>query len=208
MMLSSVYRMSSFPGDAEAERLDPTNALLHRMNVRRLEAEPLRDSILAVSGRLDLRASGGPSVPTHLTGFMEGRGRPGQSGPMDGDGRRSIYLAVRRNFLPPMLVAFDSPNPSTTIGRRNVSNVPAQALTLLNDPFVLAQASLWGERARALDAESDRERIGWMYLTAFGRHPTEAESTRAEAFLASRPDSAWADLAHVLMNLKEFSFVN
>jgi hypothetical protein len=208
IMLSSVYRMSSRPDDAEAERLDPTNALLHRMNVRRLEAEPLRDAILAISGRLDLQSIGGPSVPTHLTSFMEGRGRPGQSGPMDGDGRRSIYLAVRRNFLQPMLLAFDAPTPASTIGRRNVSNVPAQALILMNDPFVISQAKLWGERAKQLPAAVDAERIAWMYEHAFGRSPTDGEIARATAFLASRPKSPWADLAHVLMNLKEFSFVN
>ncbi len=93
------------------------------MNVRRLEAEAIRDAMLAVSGRLDPRM-GGPSVPPHLTPFMEGRGRPARSGPLDGDGRRSLYINVRRNFLSPMLLAFDFPTPSTTMGRRNVSNVP------------------------------------------------------------------------------------
>ena len=72
----------------------------------------------------------GPSVPVHLTAFMDGRGRPGHSGPLDGDGRRSLYLAVRRNFLNPMFLAFDSPVPFSCMGRRNVSNVPAQALIL------------------------------------------------------------------------------
>ncbi len=89
----------------------------------------------------------GPSVPTYLNRFMDGRGRPGRSGPLDGDGRRSIYLNVRRNFLNPMFLAFDTPVPFSTMGRRNVSNVPAQALTLMNDPLVVAQARLWAERA-------------------------------------------------------------
>ena len=91
----------------------------------------------------------GPSVPVHLTSFMEGRGRPGRSGPLDGDGRRSIYLNVRRNFLNPMFLAFDAPVPFSTMGRRNVSNVPAQALTLMNDPLVVGQARLWAERVMA-----------------------------------------------------------
>ncbi len=79
MVTSSTYRMVSvLQGDAE--RLDPTNAFLHRMNVRRLEAEAIRDSLLAVSGRLE-PSMYGPSVPVHLTSFMEGRGRPGQLGP-------------------------------------------------------------------------------------------------------------------------------
>ena len=126
MVTSSTYRMTSVP-QGDAERLDPTNTYLHRMNVRRLEAEAIRDSLLAVSGRLE-PSMYGPSVPVHLTSFMEGRGRPGRSGPLDGDGRRSIYLNVRRNFLDPMFLAFDMPVPFSTMGRRNVSNVPAQAL--------------------------------------------------------------------------------
>ena len=92
----------------------------------------------------------GPSVPVYLTPFQEGRGRPA-SGPLDGDGRRSIYLAVRRNFLSPLLLAFDTPIPFSTVGRRTVSNVPAQALILMNDPFVHQQAEAWGA-ARAVAA--------------------------------------------------------
>ena len=98
----------------------------------------------------------GPSVPVHLTSFMEGRGRPGRSGPLDGDGRRSIYLDVRRNFLNPMFLAFDAPVPFSTMGRRNVSNVPAQASTLMNDPMVARQARLWAERVLAGPGRSTR----------------------------------------------------
>jgi len=80
----------------------------------------VRDALLAVSGRLNPKAYG-PSVPIYLTPFLDGRGRPG-SGPLDGDGRRSLYLAVRRNFLSPLLLAFDTPIPFSTVGRRSVSN--------------------------------------------------------------------------------------
>ena len=139
--------MSSVPIE-EAERIDPENIYLHRMNVRRLEAEAVRDGLLAVSGRL-VATMYGPSVPTHLTRFMEGRGRPGRSGPLDGDGRRSIYLGVRRNFLNPMFLAFDTPVPFSTMGRRNVSNVPAQALTLMNDPMAIFLARHWARARRA-----------------------------------------------------------
>ena len=151
IVTSSTYRMSSVPIE-EAERIDPENIYLHRMNVRRLEAEAVRDGLLAVSGRL-VETMYGRSVPTHLTSFMEGRGRPGQSGPLDGDGRRSIYLGVRRNFLNPMFLAFDTPVPFSTMGRRNVSNVPAQALTLMNDPMAILLARRWADRvAVARDA--------------------------------------------------------
>ena len=214
MMLSHVYRMAS-RSTPDADLADPTNRLLHRMNARRLEAEALRDAILSASGRLD-RTMYGPSVPTHLTAFMEGRGRPGASGPLDGDGRRGIYLNIRRNFLDPMLLAFDYPSPASTVGRRNVSNVPAQALTLLNDPFVVGQAKLWADRSLREVAGTAGERVESLYLTAFSRPPTAVERDDAIAFLDGqsalygRPDDprAWADLCHVLINVKEFLYVN
>jgi hypothetical protein len=207
LVLSHAYRMGS-SAQPEADRVDPSNRLLHRMNVRRLDAEAVRDTMLAVSGRLDTTMFG-PSVPTHLTPFMEGRGRPGASGPLDGAGRRSVYLNVRRNFLSPLLLAFDFPAPASCIGRRNVSNVPAQALTLLNDPFVLDQARRWADRALARDA-SPTGRLDNLYRDAFGRLPTARERAESLAFLEkqgmSNPQS-WADLCHVLFNAKEFLFI-
>jgi hypothetical protein len=214
MLLSSTYRMAS-RSDARGDELDPQNKLLHRMPIRRLEAECIHDAMLAVSGRL-VRAMHGPGVPPHLTPFMLGRGRPAVSGPLDGSGRRSIYITVRRNFLTPMFLAFDYPIPFTTIGRRSVSNVPAQALTMMNNPFVIQQAEIWAKRVLADKGLSAKERIVKMYVTAFCRPPTEAELTEALAFLDeqgrqySKPDDprAWTDLCHVLMNVKEFIFVN
>ena len=206
---SRAYRMAS-QLTPDFDSLDPSNELWHRRDVRRLEAESIRDAILAVSGRLD-PALFGPSVAPHLTPFMEGRGRPGHSGPLDGDGRRSLYLNVRRNFLTPMLLAFDFPTPSSSMGRRNVSNVPAQALTLMNDPFVAHQAEAWAARVRSDPAVEPARTVEIMYLEAFGRPPTAGERTAALAFLgeAGRGDDlkAWADLAHVLFNVKEFVVV-
>jgi hypothetical protein len=204
LVLSSTYRMASQTNDA-ADRVDPGNLFLHRMRRRRLEGEAIRDAMLRISGRLD-RSMYGPSVLVHLTAFQEGRGRPA-SGPLDGDGRRSIYLAVRRNFLSPFLLAFDTPSPFSTVGRRNVSNVPAQALILLNDPFVHQQAQLWAQRILAQSA-STRERIIRMYESAFTRPPTETELAACLDFLTRDDPAAWADLAHVLFNVKEFIFIN
>jgi hypothetical protein len=214
MLLSQTYQMSSQDADeARTAQIDPQNRLWHRMNLRRLESEAIRDAILAASGRLD-HALYGRSVMPHLTAFMIGRGRPGNSGPLDGDGRRSVYLGVRRNFLTPMLLAFDSPIPFSTIGRRSVSNVPAQALTLMNNPFVVQQAEVWANRAVAANSEP-HNRIRSMYVTAFGRLPTDAEIQDAASFVEAQsqqypPDERirpWADLAHVLFNVKEFIFI-
>jgi hypothetical protein len=210
MVLSSTYRMAS-QSTANAEQADPENKLLHRMPIRRLEAECIRDAMLAASGRLDSRMYG-PSVMPHLTPFMAGRGRPGTSGPLDGDGRRSLYINVRRNFLTPMFLAFDYPIPFTTMGRRSVSNVPAQALTLMNNPFVLQQAEMWAKRVLAEPNLSDDERIANLYFSAFGRSPSSEERNEARAFLGAQNTQqardAWRDLCHVLFNVKEFIFVN
>ncbi|HEY1862010.1 MAG TPA: DUF1553 domain-containing protein, partial [Gemmataceae bacterium] len=214
MVRSSAYRMAS-RSDPKNEEVDPQNKLLHRMPVRRLEAECIRDAILSVSGRLDLNLYG-PSVTPHLTPFMQGRGRPNASGPLDGDGRRSIYLAVRRNFLTPMFLDFDYPIPFTTIGRRSVSNVPAQALTLMNNPFVVGEAQRWAKRVLAEKDRTPAQRVETMYVTAFGRTPTEIELKDALAFLDEQAKEygktgdprVWADLCHVLLNVKEFIFLN
>jgi hypothetical protein len=223
LVLSRTFQMAS-TSSPEAEAGDPDNRLLHRMFVRRLEAEAIRDAILAVSGRLEGRM-GGPGVEVHLTPFMDnygdGYGRPKTIGPLDGDGRRSLYLNVRRNFLTPLLVAFDMPPPLVTAGRRDVSNVPAQALILMNDPFVAQQARRWAVRVLAIEGLDVSGRVRRMYREAYARTPSEAERKAALHFLESHADElgvapdrwgdderVWADFAHVLLNVKEFIFLN
>jgi hypothetical protein len=203
IVTSGAYRMSSVPG-GEAERRDPDNTLLHRRNVRRLEAEAIRDALLSLSGRLSSEMYG-PSIPVHLNAFMEGRGRPAHSGPLDGDGRRGLYLGVRRNFLNPMFLAFDSPAPFSCIGRRNTSNVPAQALILLNDPLVIEQARCWAGRIQTTPGLGDRGRLDRCFILAFGRPPFEEEARNCLEFLGR---SGWAELCHVLVNMKEFIFID
>ncbi len=203
IVLSRAFRAGSAAHPESAEQ-DPSNRWLHHYPVRRLDAEDLRDSLLAVSGRLDRRV-GGPPVAVHLTNFMEGRGRPANSGPLDGDDRRSLYVEVRRNFLPPLLQAFDFPTPFTTIGRRSVSNVPAQALALMNDPFVAEMAESWTERLLALPLGED-ERIRRAYLGAFGREPDPREAGIGRAFFAAEGGN-WRDYLHALLLTQEFQYV-
>jgi len=213
LVLSRAYGMASeaHPDNdlARLAEIDPENVLLHRAPLRRLQAEAIRDGILAVSGRLDASV-GGPSVPVHLTSFMGGRGRPGSSGPLDGDGRRSLYLAVSRNFLSPFLLAFDKPGPFNAMGRRSLSNVPAQALALMNDPFVLGQARGWAERMVAQEGWDDEERIQQLFLSAYARRATAAELGQILDFLGRAGGSrqeAWSELCHVLINKKEFIYL-
>ncbi len=215
LLLTEAWQMSSFASDPDASLLkDPDNLLFHRANIRRLDAESIRDAVLAVSGRLDPRI-GGPPVPIHLTEFMEGRGRPGKSGPLDGDGRRSLYLEVRRNFLSPFMLAFDQPVPATTVGRRSVSNVPAQALSLMNDPLVSAEAERWADRVLREVEGPDARRIRHLMVQAFARPPSDSELQIASNYLrdqlskpSEEPRAAWAGLCHALLNAKEFIFVD
>ena len=213
--LSYTYRQSSkinptnsLPKIAE---LDPDNAGLYRMPVRRITSEAIRDSLLAHSGRLD-RKMFGPSVAVHRTAFMTGRGGRG-SGPSDGGGRRSIYGSVYRNFLSPFMLAFDQPAPFGTKGRRTVSNVPAQSLALLNDPFVVDQCNLWGKKIHQLSATNE-EKISKMHEQAFGSLPEAEKIDRFVAFmnrqssLRGKMDAqVWGDLAHVFVNSKNFIYL-
>ena len=206
LVLTDAYRMSS-TGSASADDADPANLLLHEFRVRRLDGESIRDAMLSVSGRLKINDAGGPGTLIHLTPFLDGRGRPG-SGAVDGGGRRSVYLAVRRNFLNPFFQAFDTPIPFSTVGRRQVSNVPAQALILLNDPLVHQQADVWAKAILARPGTTD-DKLKGMYLSAFGRPITPDELRECREFLGkSETDpKAWADLAHTLFNVKEFVFI-
>lgn len=219
IVLSRTYQTSTQANADQSDliaSIDPNNKLLHKARIRRLTAESLRDSILAVSGRLD-DTMFGPSVKVHLTAFMEGRGRP-RSGPLDGDGRRSVYQQILRNFLPPMMLAYDMPSPFNAMGRRSVSNVPSQALMLMNDPFVLAESKRWATRllndARFSTTE---ERIQFALESAIGRPPTERQLHVLIDFVARQADlygandddiRIWTDLCHTIFNTKDFVYLN
>jgi len=212
VVLSRTYRQSSKPSLAGA-KVDPNNILLHRMPIRRLQAEVIRDQLLVISGRIDRQQFGkGPKV--HITPFMRTPRSPSSSGPMDGAGRRSIYVEVRRNHLEPMLMAFDKPTPFTTMGRRTVSNSPAQPLIMLNNEFVHQQAALWADTLLKTTNANAAELVSLAYRQAFGREPEPWESGVAVEFLEQQRNGneslrqPLADLCHTLFNVKEFIFVN
>ncbi len=215
MLTSRTFQLSSEASPAARER-DPNNRWLSHASVRRLEAESLRDSLLFVSGRLD-RTQGGLGVPLPLrTGFKDFENP--LAGPPDGNGRRSVYLEARRNYPQSLLIAFDQPKPVLTVGERNATNVPAQSLTLLNDQFVLNQARLLSDRVRLL--RTTEFRLPALWQIAFARPITDIETTRAIEFLKSQAAilgitgdgwqndaSAWNELAHALINAKEFLYL-
>ena len=212
MVLSSTYRMSSRPSPESLE-MDPANTLLQHMPVKRLEAEAIRDHILACSGELDTTLFG-PSVDAYVEDLPNNGAKP-KSGPLDGQSRRSVYLEMRRNFLPSFLRAFNLPNATEPIGARSVTNVPAQSLALMNAPFVHQQARAWAEDLTASD-RSLKDRIQAIHLKAYSRPANQRElswsknllNTLAGKYGCSIEDQqVWTDLCHLIYNRKEFIYL-
>ena len=204
IVTSRAWQLTAEPG-AQALEYDADNHLLSHSRVRRVEAEAIRDAMLAVAGNL---ASGhnGPGIPVWYRTRIDPDKQPAR-GPIDGAGRRSVYLEARRLFPSEFLAVFDAPKPNIFTGRRSETNVPAQSLTLLNDPFVRHQSSLWGKRIATLEA-TDEQRIERMYLEALARPPTTEELSRALAFLNDqRENEPWPALAHAIFNMKEFIYL-
>jgi hypothetical protein len=212
LVLSETFRQSG-QVSPKANEVDPGNRLLHHYPTRRLEAEAIRDGILAASGRLDRALYGRPIRP--FRGAVDVQKRL-YSGPMDGDGRRSIYLEMSVMQPPEFLVGFNLPDLKLPVGRRDVTNVPAQALLLMNSRFVTEISQRWGESLIHDSSADPEERIARMFLTAIGRIPTREEQQRWLAAARDFSDShqepmmtdraVWSRLAHALFNAKEFLY--
>ncbi len=214
LVTTRAYRMSSVPS-AKALQDDPTNALLQHMPVRRLEAEAIRDSLLAISGKLDRSMFGAETTSRDMYAANESK-----EDSIYGDNRRGVYQQIRRNRRDPFLEVFDQPTPSTTRGRRDVTNVPAQALALMNSPFVVGAAREWGRRLADGEGHTVESRVDYMFTKVLGRPPAPAHREAMLPFvtgLAEEEDVAghevlgnpkvWERLAHTLFNFKEFLYV-
>ena len=234
MVTSATYRQSSRPS-ARSLELDAENLLLGRMPRRRLEAEILRDSILAVSGTLN-RSGGGPGVRLPLDPAVASQVYKGAWEPtpeVDQHARRSVYLFVKRNIPVPLLEAFDAPDTLVSCGRRNASIHAGQALALLNSPFLDEQARAFARRLLDEVGPDPGLLAGRAIEVALSRPPTPEERARARSFLerqarllraegtsrgpgAGRPadgvdpalSGAVSDLCLVLFNLDEFLYVD
>jgi mono/diheme cytochrome c family protein len=199
IMLSAVYQQDS-AFDAAKSKLDPQNQFHWRHSPRRLQAEVIRDSMLAVSGKLDRTQFGAGTLD-------------------DGHTRRSIYFMVKRSRLVPMMQLFDSPEPLVSVGERPSTTIAPQALLFLNNPHVRAWATAFGRRLAPLAEKSPADAIRQGYLATTGRLPSEAELTETAAFVDAQSASyqsagqaqarelAWADFAQVLLSLNEFIYV-
>ncbi len=224
MVLSQTYQMSSAP-NSEAEKADPDGTVLWRFTPQRMEAEALRDTVLAVSGQLNL-ASRGPSIyPKISREVLETQSRPGDgwktSQPSEA-ARRSVYVFVKRTLLVPELEVLDFPSTEETCEQRVVSTVAPQALTLLNGEFIHEQAQAFARRL-ASEAPGDvGSQVIRAYRLALSRLPTDQEFAAVLKFLAQQqsqitadapadvaqaPQKALAALCLVLLNTNEFAYL-
>ncbi len=193
IMLSSTYQQKS-DDRAEARALDPENTLYWRMNRRRLDFESTRDSLLAVSGRLD-DAIGGPPMPG-LTGAAANR--------------RTLYGFVDRLNLPGLYRTFDFPDPTTTSPRRDQTTVAPQALFLMNHPFVIDAARAVVARPEIVAAYDTDAKVERLYRLIYNRAPSAEDISSIREFLAGLPveSTRWQAIAQALLMANEFVFVD
>ncbi len=234
IMLSSAYQESSSDQAAAAAK-DPDNKLHWRYERHRLEGEAIRDSMLFVSGTLNLKA-GGPGVhPPLPEGSTPPRFGDWKTENEDEINRRSVYVFVKRNLIYPMFAIFDSPNAQETCARRFRTVIPTQSLTLMNDKLALEWSQALAGRVLNDNGLSPDLQIERAYRIVFSRAPNLEESRSVQDFLdrqmaviskrlagndmapmpipaptAIEPAraAAFVDLCHVLLNSNEFLYIN
>ena len=210
IMLSQTYRQA-YRRSSAMQEADPENRLLWRANRRRMEAEALRDSLLAISGQLDT-AVGGKTLPhknfTNLNANAYSRDPE-----LYASRRRSVYLPVLRSALYEVFSAFDFANPSTANGRRASTMVAPQALFMMNSDLVEGASKRLTERVLREAPENDRDRIDLVHRIAYSRSPEPRETAEWLDFLnryaeaAGSRDAAWHGLCRVILSSNEFLYV-
>ncbi|HEX2475449.1 MAG TPA: DUF1553 domain-containing protein, partial [Lacipirellulaceae bacterium] len=223
IMTSIAYRQSSHAENTRALEVDAENTFLWRQNMRRADAEVIRDTMLAVSGSLNPK-QGGPSVFPTLSqdthGGQDTAGKGWQDSPADEQNRRSIYLVVKRGLKVPFLESFDFANSTSPVGVRPVTTTAPQALMLLNDSFVHAQAEAFAARV-AREAGSEKgAQIARAFRLVLQRDPNPTERTASENYLADQrklsfaekgndPDrDALTSFCRALLNINEMIYVD
>ena len=217
IMLSRAYQMSSAPSDRGSE-IDPGNESIWRFDSGRLDAESIRDAILAISGGLDTTVGGPhPFPPANTWGFT-------QHAPFKAvyDSRqRSVYLMTQRIQRHPFLALFDGADPNVSTSERSSTTTPTQALFMMNDPFVHEQSMLIAKRLLG-ERGDDAGRLQLLYELAYARAPREPESQAGVEFLARYASGlqtagvpgdqqtalAWAALARVIVTSNEFLYLD
>ncbi len=217
LLTSSTFRMGS-QGTAEAKLKDPENDAYSHFDLRRLTAEEIRDSVLAVSGNLNLNKSEGPSIyPLIPKEVLAGQSQPGKgwekSSPEDA-AARSVFVHIKRSLGLPILVAFDAPDPDSPCPVRFTTTQPTQALGMINGEFMNSQAKVFAEQLQKASTDS-REQVRLALNRALQRQPQEKEIARGLQFLkdSQAADKLTADVALqrfclLTLNLNEFVFVD
>lgn len=211
MVLSSTYQMSSTHNEAAAEK-DPENIWLWRFPRRRLEAEPMRDAIMAVSG--DLRLDGGGSILNYKD--RQYVANTAKRGEVDYEKNvRAVYIPVVRSSLYDVFQAFDLPDPATPNGDRDSTVVAPQALFMMNGAVMLKHSLTMAKGLLARQDLDDAGRVADSYERAFSRPPTAAETDRALTFIAQMErawqgdrERAWQSFTKMLLSSNEFLYVN
>lgn len=210
ILLSATYRQSS-ASHAEGLMKDPDNQLLWRMNLRRMEAEVMRDAILAASGTLNTKI-GGPGIKPRIRADLLPASQRNKWPLLKSEGpeqwRRSVYIYTKRQLRLPLMELFDAPTTSDSCAVRMESLVPTQALVLMNDEFVEEQAQHLARRALQGSGEPEAA-VRRLFTFVLCREPASERVKEALAFVQkqSLPDgveSGLTDLAHVLFNSSEF----
>lgn len=206
IVLSSTYQMSG-ADNATAAAIDPENHLQWRANLRRLEAESIRDSLLAVSGLLNTEM-GGSMLHVGNREFVFNHTSKDET--TYDTTRRSIYLPVIRNHLFDVFSLFDYSDASVPTGDRSTSTIAPQALFLMNSDLLARSSAAFAERLASEVSTGDAARVQRMYALAFGRAPSDVETGEALAFVAavaaktSSADRGWHALCHVMLVSSEF----
>jgi len=209
IVLSHSYRLASEYSQKNYS-IDPDNTLFWRANVRRLEAEALRDAMMSVAGTLNLDPAKGSLVQKLKSGEV---GKNGGMQSLKSFDHRSVYLPIVRNYVPEFLQVFDFAEPASVIGRRDITTVSTQALFLLNDKFVIDQSVATAKRLLDDDRlENQEERIAGAYILAFGRTPSGAELSQFRKYLneaiknGQTPEAAFSGFIQALFASAEFRY--
>ncbi len=220
IVLSHTYQLSSL-SDEKGNETDPDNRLLWKASVRRLDAEAIRDAILASSGELQLAPPHGSVVANVGEGYVGKGVRPEIFSDVKAN-YRSVYLPIVRDFPPEVLELFDFAESSLVVAARDVTNVPSQALYLMNNEFVREQSAAMAHRILATPLDYPH-RMALAYELALGRAPTDAERTRADRYLLSEARSlipvkngntndaavlSWSTFCQALFACAEFRYLN
>jgi uncharacterized protein DUF1553/uncharacterized protein DUF1549/cytochrome c len=205
LLMSEAYQMASAFADAADAKSDPENLYLWRFRPQRLDAEIVRDSMLAAGGNINLALGGEPIFPYIPKEILAGQYRGKWVNTPDGPEawRRGVYVYQRRSLPYPMFDTFDHPDMNVTAGARLVSTVPTQALTLLNNPFVLDEASRFAARIKA-QASDPAAQVNAAYRIALARDATPQEVAIGTDLIRKQ---SLESFAHVVMNLDEFLYL-